>query len=468
MPSIITLNAVSNISNLQNGTGLINNTVYANTLRDWVISSNFGSLFASNSIPSGSLQTIQGTKIQTSSLSGASFTNGQIARRSITEQELADNAVVNRNITTGTIGVDKINASGTRGNTTFLRGDGQWAAVTSPSAGSGISVSTSGSTSTIAVNFATLAEVTGTNPPTAKSVSGKVLVDVLGGATLSNNYVTIGTNQTITGTKTFNNTIVGSINGNAATVTNGVYTSGSYNNPAWITALAGSKITGSVASANAVADGVYLGSNQTITGSKTFTNEVKGNIFNAGGASSSVGRCTIRQGTSTRAGYVEWFKGNGTTRIGYMGFNNADLNIVCEDSNILLISAAGGLRCTGNITAFFSDERLKTFLGKIPNALEKVSSLNGYYFKENEKAKTLGYINDKVQIGVNAQEVERVLPEVVTLAPIDSINDESGKQISKSGENIKTVYYDKLVPLLIEAIKELNDKVKNLEAKLNS
>jgi len=111
----------------------------------------------------------------------------------------------------------------------------------------------------------------------------------------------------------------------------------------------------------------------------------------------------------------------------------------------------GEIRATNNVTAYYSDARLKDFKGTIPNALDKVQALNGYYFTENAKAKELGYNNDKLQVGVSAQEVEAVLPEVVTEAPISA--------------EYKTVYYDKLVPLLIEAIKELSDKVKVLEAK---
>lgn len=56
--------------------------------------------------------------------------------------------------------------------------------------------------------------------------------------------------ETIAGVKTFSSTIVGSINGNAATVTNGIYTSSSYADPAWLTSLAASKLTGTVAIAN--------------------------------------------------------------------------------------------------------------------------------------------------------------------------------------------------------------------------
>ena len=116
-------------------------------------------------------------------------------------------------------------------------------------------------------------------------------------------------------------------------------------------------------------------------------------------------------------------------------------------------TTAGEIRATNNITAFYSDERLKNVLGEIDNALEKVKELRGVYFEENETAKSLGYDNDKRQVGVIAQEVQKVLPEVVTKAPID--------------EKYITVWYDKLVPLLIEAIKELSAKVEELEIKPN-
>lgn len=111
---------------------------------------------------------------------------------------------------------------------------------------------------------------------------------------------------------------------------------------------------------------------------------------------------------------------------------------------------AGEIRATGNITAFFSDDRLKTKLGNIENALDKVNTLSGFYYVPNETAQDLGYeaIRD---VGVSAQQVQAVQPEVVAPAPID--------------ERYLTVRYDRLVPLLIEAIKELDAKVKALEAK---
>ena len=123
----------------------------------------------------------------------------------------------------------------------------------------------------------------------------------------------------------------------------------------------------------------------------------------------------------------------------------------------------GEIRATNNITAYYSDKRLKDFHGKIENAVDKVKTINGYYYSENEKAKEFGYERqDKIQVGVSAQEVEKVLPELVSLAPFDIGED----QKSKSGEDYKTVDYARMIPLLIEAIKEQQIQIDELKEKL--
>jgi hypothetical protein len=63
---------------------------------------------------------------------------------------------------------------------------------------------------------------------------------------LSTTYVDLASSQTIVGQKTFSANIIGNLTGNATTATNGVVTTGSYNDPAWITGLAGSKISGNI------------------------------------------------------------------------------------------------------------------------------------------------------------------------------------------------------------------------------
>ena len=119
------------------------------------------------------------------------------------------------------------------------------------------------------------------------------------------------------------------------------------------------------------------------------------------------------------------------------------------------LHVGGNIVATGDITAFYSDERLKDFSGKIDNALEKVSMLNGYYYTGNWVAGELGYDTESRQVGVSAQEVEAVLPEVVKEAPISST----------AGVDYKTVQYEKLVPLLIESIKELKAEIEELKRK---
>ena len=118
-------------------------------------------------------------------------------------------------------------------------------------------------------------------------------------------------------------------------------------------------------------------------------------------------------------------------------------------------TASGTIRATGNIVAYYSDERLKDFKGNIPDALDKVCQLNGYYYTQNDKAAELGYENYERQVGVSAQEVEKVMPEVVETAPISYDND----------DDYLTVDYGRLVPLLIESIKELKNEIEILKSK---
>jgi hypothetical protein len=110
--------------------------------------------------------------------------------------------------------------------------------------------------------------------------------------------------------------------------------------------------------------------------------------------------------------------------------------------------AATTITATGNITAYFSDERLKTRLGLIENALAKVQTLDGFYYEPNETAQALGY-EVKREVGVSAQQVQAILPEIIAPAPIDN--------------QYLTVDYERLVPLLIEAIKELKAEVDELK-----
>ena len=112
------------------------------------------------------------------------------------------------------------------------------------------------------------------------------------------------------------------------------------------------------------------------------------------------------------------------------------------------LAVTGAITATGDVTAFFSDDRLKTKLGNIENALDKLMTLSGFYYEPNQTAIDLGY-EPKREIGVSAQEVQKVVPEIVVKAPIS--------------DEYLTVKYDKLIPLIIESIKELKCEIDSLK-----
>lgn len=124
---------------------------------------------------------------------------------------------------------------------------------------------------------------------------------------------------------------------------------------------------------------------------------------------------------------------------------------------------SGDFFARGNITAYASDKRLKKDFKKVENALASVTSITGYEFGwDVEKCRELGFEPAKErEHGFIAQEIQKVMPDATPIAPFD---DDGGK--SKTGENYLTVKYEKMVVLLLEAIKELNAKVEELENKV--
>ena len=125
---------------------------------------------------------------------------------------------------------------------------------------------------------------------------------------------------------------------------------------------------------------------------------------------------------------------------------------------------AGEIVASWEITAFYSDRRLKDNIENIENALDKVNKIRGVRYTQNKLAEEFGYNDYNPQVGVIAQEVQAVLPEVVSIAPFDM--DINGN--SKSGENYLTVKYEKLIPLLIQAINERQEQIKFISTFLNN
>jgi hypothetical protein len=160
--------------------------------------------------------------------------------------------------------------------------------------------------------------------------------------------------------------------------------------------------------------------------------------------------------TGTGALYI---RGNGSVNIQkYTGEDmivaTADgaINLYFNNSNKLQttttgVAISGELTVTGDITAFYtSDQRLKENIVPIVNPLAKVLSISG-----NTYDWVQGSGKEGSDVGVIAQELLDVLPEAVTTRETGYL----------------AVRYEKIIPLLIEAIKDLSAKVEDLQQKLN-
>ena len=199
----------------------------------------------------------------------------------------------------------------------------------------------------------------------------------------------------------------------------------------------------------------YQGSFTTLTrratildgsGNTSFPGSVSSAGISNAGTMYTNGKLTVELNTAApnySTGHVELRSTNASSVS--LGFHRAGFT-ACQlrhDSDGLILSgtstgASANFTATGNITAF-SDERLKTNVRTIDDAINKVSQMRGVYFDKDAKA----------SVGVIAQEIEKVLPEVV-------YND----------YEYKSVAYGNIVGVLIEAIKELNNKVNELSAEI--
>ena len=113
-------------------------------------------------------------------------------------------------------------------------------------------------------------------------------------------------------------------------------------------------------------------------------------------------------------------------------------------------STGASLLAAGDVVAMTSasDERLKTNILKIDSALDKVCSLEGFTFDWNDKAKAFGIDSGRSEVGLSAQATEKIMPEAV-------------KTFDNS--DYKYINYEKLVPVLVEAIKDLKSEIEQLK-----
>jgi hypothetical protein len=177
--------------------------------------------------------------------------------------------------------------------------------------------------------------------------------------------------------------------------------------------------------------GGLTATNSTLSGNNSVNNlTVTGTFQASGGLDGNATTCTTATNVLGGANHIPY---------------NSALNTTTSSSNLTFDGT--NLSVGGDITAFASDIRLKTNLEQIEGAVAKVCKLSGFTYEFNETGRGLDLPAGR-HSGVSAQEVLEVLPEAVACRPID---------------DYLTVKYEKLVPLLIEAVKELKTEIDELK-----
>ncbi|WP_294307133.1 tail fiber domain-containing protein [uncultured Chryseobacterium sp.] len=162
--------------------------------------------------------------------------------------------------------------------------------------------------------------------------------------------------------------------------------------------------------------------------------------------SGAVGKVALVPGTNTTAGYMGIIKGDGSTRVGFIGYDSTNMSYTAELGIHVFNTTIQTPRVQGP-----SDRRFKKDITPIYNATEKLNQLNGYTYTWKDKkefpGQTLGTGKD---MGVIAQEVEKVFPDAVMT----------------NKEGYKSVNYNALIPVLIESLKEAHREIKELKEEL--
>ena len=274
----------------------------------------------------------------------------------------------------------------------------------------------------------------------------------LGTATFgdSNDTITIPGNLVVTGTTTTNNV-------ETVSTSNGIVFEGNVADANELTLLAGTVSadrTITLPDANGTLP--LLGIDQTFSGANTFSSQIVSSV-STGTAPFSVSSTT--KVTNLNADLLDgltagnFLRSNATdTASGVITFSNNTASTTKSDGAVIVtggVGIGGALNVGGDVVAYASsDERLKDNIELISNPIEKVQSLKGVTWNWNDNADELQQTLPNV--GVIAQDVEKVLPELVT----DRDN------------GYKGVDYAKLTGLLIEAIKEQQKQIDDLKSQI--
>lgn len=287
------------------------------------------------------------------------------------------------------IGASELNVSGNGTTSQFLRSDGDgsftWATPTNTTYSAGNGISLSGTTFSVAAGGGLTQDASGLSH---SDTSTQASVDNSGATVIQD--VTLDTYGHVTA--------LGSVTLTAASV--------------------GALATGGKAADSNLLDGID---------SSAF-------VRNNNGAQSIAGNLTVGSGTASYIYMVDSDEGNrsihnNSNQIGFLT-QAGGWGAYCDDN--------GNWTAVGNVTAY-SDERLKSNIQTIENAVDTVKALRGVTFEKDGKP----------SLGVIAQEVHKVLPELVHV-----------------GDEYMSVAYGNMVGVLIEAIKEQQKQIDELKAKL--
>ncbi len=172
--------------------------------------------------------------------------------------------------------------------------------------------------------------------------------------------------------------------------------------------------------------------------------------------------------------HIEWFAGRPYSASDFFvvsrrsGSPDIGGSTAQNSYRLLRVDNAGNLLIQGTLTQSGSDNKLKTNRTRLTSALQKVESLEGFTFNWNQDAiDNYGFsADDGTLVGMSAQELQAVLPEAVhTLTKENEVDDPTSGEDAGTLEYL-TIQYERVVPLLVEAIKELSTNNNALQARI--
>lgn len=339
-----------------------------------------------------------------------SFSANAITATTFTGSGASLSSINATSITTGTVGTARL-ASGTANTNTYLRGDQTWSAIPGGQ--------TSGSTTVGYLNY------NGTTSQAGQIDGGTSVPD--GTTRLNYNGYFYATRFYGDGSNVI---LLNANNISSGTISNTRTTANTSNSASTIVlrdangSFSANVITAITFSGNADASIITSG---TIATARLASGTANTTTFLRGDQTWAVAGATVTNDTSS----------NFTVYPALSPVTTGSMTTVYTSSTKLYFNPSTGTLSATNLNSL-SDLRLKDDVQIIENAVSTISKIHGVQFKWKE--------NDRKSYGVIAQELEKILPELV------------------EGEDVKTVNYSGLIAFLINAVKELDDRLKKLES----